>query len=135
MSPAVPRTAPAIPISSYTIESTPIMNPMTDSLQLLDAYWRASNYLSVGQMYLWDNPLLRRPLRHADLKPTIVGHWGSAPGQNFVYVHLNRIIRQYDLNMLYISGPGHAGQAMVGCTYLEGRIRRCTRTSARTRRA
>ncbi|PPK87608.1 xylulose-5-phosphate/fructose-6-phosphate phosphoketolase [Neolewinella xylanilytica] len=95
-------------------------NPTTDSLQLLDAYWRAANYLSVGQMYLWDNPLLRRPLRHADLKPTIVGHWGSAPGQNFVYVHLNRIIRQYDLNMLYISGPGHAGQAMVGCTYLEG---------------
>ncbi|NCE66187.1 phosphoketolase family protein [Pseudoflavonifractor sp. 524-17] len=91
-----------------------------DSLRKLDAYWRAANYLSVGQLYLLDNPLLRKPLQPEHLKKTIVGHWGTVPGQNFIYTHLNRIITKYDLNMIYISGPGHGGNAMVAQTYLEG---------------
>lgn len=91
-----------------------------EMLYKMDAYWRATNYLSVGQLYLLDNPLLKRPLTFNDIKPNVVGHWGTAPGQNFIYVHLNRVIKKYDLNMLYISGPGHGGQAMVANTYLEG---------------
>jgi len=91
-----------------------------DELKLIDAYFRAANYLSVGQLYLQDNPLLRRPLALSDIKPNVVGHWGTAPGQNFVYVHLNRIIKKYDLNMIYVSGPGHGGEAIVANTYLEG---------------
>ena len=91
-----------------------------DELRRTDAYWRAANYLSVGQIYLYDNPLLRKPLTMAHVKPLVVGHWGTTPGQNFIYVHLNRVIRKYDLNMLYISGPGHGGPAVVGNTYLEG---------------
>jgi len=94
------------------------MNPSL--LPHLDAYWRAANYLSVGQIYLRDNPLLRRPLQLADVKPMLLGHWGTTPGQNFIYVHLNRIIREYDLDMIYVSGPGHGGPAVVGNTYLEG---------------
>jgi xylulose-5-phosphate/fructose-6-phosphate phosphoketolase len=89
-------------------------------IRKLDAYWRAANYLSVGQIYLWDNPLLRRPLSASDIKPVLLGHWGTTPGQNFIYTHLNRAIRQYDLDMIYISGPGHGGQALVSHTYLEG---------------
>ncbi|MBF0315469.1 MAG: phosphoketolase family protein [Oligoflexia bacterium] len=89
-------------------------------LHKMDAYWRAANYLSVGQIYLYDNPLLKRPLKLSHVKPLLVGHWGTAPGQNFIYVHLNRIINKYDLNMFYIAGPGHGGQAMVSNTYLEG---------------
>ncbi len=89
-------------------------------LQKMDAYWRASNYLSVGQIYLLDNPLLREPLQKAHIKPNLLGHWGTTPGQNFIYVHLNRAINAYDLNMLYISGPGHGGPAIVGNVYLEG---------------
>ncbi len=92
----------------------------SEELYKIDAYWRASNYLSVGQIYLYDNPLLRRPLLLSDVKPFVVGHWGTTPGQNFIYVHLNRMIKKYDLNMLYISGPGHGGPAIVGHTYLEG---------------
>ena len=92
----------------------------SDSLRKLDAYWRAANYLSVGQLYLYDNPLLRDPLTLAHVKPLAVGHWGTTPGQNFIYVHLNRVIKKYDLNMIYISGPGHGGPALVGNTYLEG---------------
>lgn len=91
-----------------------------DLLHAMDGYWRAANYLSVGQLYLYDNPLLRRPLELSDVKPLIVGHWGTTPGQNFVYVHLNRIIKKYDLDMFYIAGPGHGGPALVGNTYLEG---------------
>jgi xylulose-5-phosphate/fructose-6-phosphate phosphoketolase len=90
------------------------------SLRLLDAYWRAANYLSVGQIFLWDNPLLKRPLTLADVKPMLLGHWGTTPGQNFIYAHLNRVIKAGDLNMIYISGPGHGGPAVVGNTYLEG---------------
>ena len=89
-------------------------------LHLIDAYWRAANYLSVGQIYLYDNPLLREPLTLAHIKPLVVGHWGTTPGQNFIYVHLNRIIKAYDLDMFYISGPGHGGPALVSNTYLEG---------------
>jgi xylulose-5-phosphate/fructose-6-phosphate phosphoketolase len=91
-----------------------------DLLRKMDAYWRAANYLSVGQMYLYDNPLLRRPLALADVKHMLLGHWGTTPGQNFIYVHLNRVIRKYDLDMIYVSGPGHGGPALVGNTYLEG---------------
>jgi xylulose-5-phosphate/fructose-6-phosphate phosphoketolase len=86
----------------------------------MDAYWRAANYLSVGQMYLFDNPLLRRPLALADIKRMLLGHWGTTPGQNFIYVHLNRAIVEYDLDMIYICGPGHGGPAVVANTYLEG---------------
>ena len=89
-------------------------------LKKIDAYFRAANYLSVGQLYLLDNPLLKRKLSIKDIKPKIVGHWGTAPGQNFIYVHLNRIIKKYNLNMIYISGPGHGGEAIVANTYLEG---------------
>ena len=91
-----------------------------DSLRKIDAYWRASNYISVGQIYLYDNPLLREPLKASHIKPMLLGHWGTTPGQNFIYVHLNRVIKKYDLNMIYISGPGHGGPALVGSTYLEG---------------
>ena len=89
-------------------------------LHRMDAYWRAANYLAVGQIYLYDNPLLKRPLALADVKHMLLGHWGTTPGQNFIYVHLNRVIKQYDLNMIYVSGPGHGGPAVVGNTYLEG---------------
>ncbi|MGN6367003.1 MAG: phosphoketolase family protein [Phycisphaerae bacterium] len=91
-----------------------------DLLKKMDAYWRAANYLSVGQIYLYDNPLLREPLKLDDVKKRLLGHWGTTPGQNFVYVHLNRIIKQHDLDMIYISGPGHGGPALVANTYLEG---------------
>ncbi len=89
-------------------------------LHKMDAYWRAANYLSVGQIYLYDNPLLKKPLELAQVKPLVVGHWGTTPGQNFIYVHLNRVIKKYDLDMLYIAGPGHGGPALVANTYLEG---------------
>ena len=91
-----------------------------EMLQRIDAYWRAANYLSVGQIYLYDNPLLREPLRVEHIKPRLLGHWGTTPGQNFVYAHLNRIINEHDLNMIYISGPGHGGPAVVSNVYLEG---------------
>jgi xylulose-5-phosphate/fructose-6-phosphate phosphoketolase len=86
----------------------------------LDAYWRAANYLSVGQIYLYENPMLREPLTLAPVKPLVVGHWGTTPGQNFIYVHLNRTIKIHDLDMIYIAGPGHGGPALVANTYLEG---------------
>jgi xylulose-5-phosphate/fructose-6-phosphate phosphoketolase len=89
-------------------------------LHKIDAYWRAANYLSVGQIYLYDNPLLKQPLQLSHIKPIVVGHWGTTPGQNFIYVHLNRVIKKYDLDMFYIAGPGHGGPAIVGNVYLEG---------------
>ena len=89
-------------------------------LNKLDAWWRAANYLSAGQLYLLDNPLLREPLKPEHIKKKIVGHWGTVPGQNFIYTHLNRIINQYDLNMIYLSGPGHGGNAMVAQDWLDG---------------
>lgn len=90
-----------------------------EELNKIDAYFRASNYLSACQLYLLDNPLLKRPLELKDIKNTLVGHWGTVPGQNFIYTHLNRVIKKYDLNMIYISGPGHGGNAMVAQSYLE----------------
>ncbi|MGO9634602.1 MAG: phosphoketolase [Steroidobacteraceae bacterium] len=95
--------------------------PIDDELlQNLDAYWRAANYLSVGQIYLCDNPLLKEPLSPGNIKRMLLGHWGTTPGQNFIYTHLNRIINKYDLDMIYMSGPGHGGPAVVSGTYLEG---------------
>ncbi|HTT05366.1 MAG TPA: phosphoketolase family protein [Steroidobacteraceae bacterium] len=91
-----------------------------DELQKIDAYFRAANYLSVGQIYLFDNPLLREPLKLEHIKHMLLGHWGTTPGQNFIYAHLNRVIRKYDLDMIYISGPGHGGPAVVANAYLEG---------------
>ncbi|MGZ5077208.1 MAG: phosphoketolase family protein, partial [Methylobacter sp.] len=91
-----------------------------ESLKNIDAYWRAANYLSVGQIYLYDNPLLKRPLAIEDVKHLLLGHWGTIPGQNFIYAHLNRVIVKYGLDMIYISGPGHGGSTVVSNTYLEG---------------
>jgi xylulose-5-phosphate/fructose-6-phosphate phosphoketolase len=89
-------------------------------LQRIDAYWRAANYLSVGQIYLFDNPLLKNPLKLEHVKPRLLGHWGTTPGLNFIYVHLNRIIKKFDLNMIFVTGPGHGGPGIVANTYLEG---------------
>src|ERR671926_403821 len=89
-------------------------------LQRMHAYWRAANYLSVGQIYLLANPLLRKPLKLEHIKPRLLGHWGTTPGLNFIYVHLNRVIKLRDLNMIYVTGPGHGGPGLVANTYLEG---------------
>ena len=94
--------------------------PVFEEFDLMDRYWRAANYLSVGQIYLYDNPMLREPLKLKHVKPLVVGHWGTTPGQNFIYVHLNRVIKKNDLDMFYIAGPGHGGPALVANTYLEG---------------
>ncbi len=91
-----------------------------EEVRRIDAYWRASNYLSVGQIYLLDNPLLRKPLAREHIKPRLLGHWGTTPGLNFIYTHLNRVIKQHDLSMIYMTGPGHGGPGIVGHTYLEG---------------
>ena len=87
---------------------------------LIDAYWRAANYLSVGQIYLFDNPLLREPLKEEHIKPRLLGHWGTTPGLNFIYAHLNRLIKKHDLDMIYVIGPGHGGPGIVANAYLEG---------------
>src|SRR2546430_8801695 len=92
----------------------------SELLKRMDAYWRAANYLSVGQIYLYDNPLLKEPLKREHIKPRLLGHWGTTPGLNFIYVHLNRMINERDLNMIYITGPGHGGPGLVANTYLEG---------------
>ena len=97
---------------------TGLLSP--EELRKMNAYWRAANYLSVGQIYLYDNPLLHEPLRIEHVKPRLLGHWGTTPGLNFIYVHCNRLIRQHDLNMIYIAGPGHGGPGLVANTYLEG---------------
>src|SRR3989441_1133805 len=89
-------------------------------LRTIDAYWRAANYLSVGQIYLYDNPLLTEPLRLDHIKPRLLGHWGTTPGLNFIYVHCNRIIKKHNIDMIYICGPGHGGPGMVANTWLEG---------------
>src|SRR5512146_2576454 len=104
---ATPLTVSAEPLSS-------------EELRKMNAYWRAANYLSVGQIYLYDNPLLHEPLKPEHVKPRLLGHWGTTPGLNFIYVHFNRIIKKLDLNVLYITGPGHGGPGLVADTYLEG---------------
>ena len=91
-----------------------------EQLQKMDAYWRAANYLSVGQIYLCDNPLLKQPLAREHIKPRLLGHWGTTPGLNFIYVHLNRLIKEHDLSMIYVTGPGHGGPGIVANVYLEG---------------
>src|SRR6201998_887847 len=95
-------------------------NPKVGNLELLDRYWRAANYLSVGQIYLAANPLLREPLRPEHIKPRLLGHWGTTPGLNFLSAHLTRVIRRDDLDMIFICGPGHGGPGVVANTYLEG---------------
>ena len=92
----------------------------TAELSAMDAYWRAANYLSVGQIYLLANPLLRAPLELSHVKPRLLGHWGTTPGLNFIYVHMNRLIRAHDLDAIYIAGPGHGGPGLVANTWLEG---------------
>src|SRR5246127_5964923 len=91
-----------------------------DLLEKMDAYWRAANYLTVGQIYLQDNPLLQTPLKREHIKPRLLGHWGTTTGLNFIYVHLNRLIKEHDLNMIYVIGPGHGGPGIVANVYLEG---------------
>src|SRR3954447_16919280 len=91
-----------------------------DLLRRMDAWWRAANYLSVGQIYLFNNPLLKKPLELSDVKPRLLGHWGTTPGLNFLWVHLNRVIKRFDLDMFYVTGPGHGGPAVVANAYLEG---------------
>ena len=103
-----------------------------EELEKIDKYFRAANYLAAGQLYLLHNPLLREPLKYSDIKKNIVGHWGTVPGQNFIYVHLNRVIKKYDLNMIYLSGPGHGGNALVANTYLEGSYSEVYRRDAKT---
>ncbi|MGI8397523.1 phosphoketolase family protein [Agrobacterium deltaense] len=100
--------------------STEVRQVSNQELLLMDRYWRAANYLSIGQIYLLDNPLLREPLRAEHIKPRLLGHWGTTPGLNFIYTHLNRIIRNRDVDMIYVCGPGHGGPGMVASTYLEG---------------
>lgn len=89
-------------------------------LKNIDAWWRAANYLSVGQIYLLNNPLLKEPLKIEDIKPRLLGHWGTTPGLNFIYAHLNRVIKEYDLDMIYLAGPGHGGPGIVANCWLEG---------------
>src|SRR5256714_8176507 len=111
-----------------TLNSLPgISNaPLThEELEKINAYWRAANYLSVGQIYLYKNPLLREPLWLEHVKPRLLGHWGTTPGLNFIYVHCNRVITKYDLNMIYVCGPGHGGPAMVANSWLEGSYTEC----------
>ena len=105
-------------ITSETISENPPLT--TDERDAIHAYWRAANYLSVGQIYLMGNPLLKEPLTTDFIKPRLLGHWGTTPGLNFLYVHLNRIIKARDLDVIYIAGPGHGGPGLVANVYLEG---------------
>jgi len=106
----------APPVSESPVQVNPLA---PEELSRMDAWWRAANYLSVGQIYLYDNPLLKEPLTIEHVKPRLLGHWGTTPGLNFIYVHANRIIKKYDLDMIYIAGPGHGGPGMVANTYLD----------------
>ena len=101
-----------------TAQPTPSRSLDRDELKRLDAYWRAANYLSVGQIYLLANPLLREPLKSEHIKPRLLGHFGTVPGLNLIYVHMNRAIRQRDLNAIYVTGPGHGGPGIVANAYL-----------------
>ena len=107
--------------SADSAKSFVFIQPLSrEELRKMDAYWRAANYVSVGQIYLYANPLLREPLKLDHIKPRLLGHWGTTPGLNFIYVHFNRLIKKYDLNVIYVCGPGHGGPGMVANTYLEG---------------
>src|SRR5580704_4779247 len=113
--------APSRPVGSSTYGATGSRPPLSpEQLRLIDAYWRAANYLSVGQIYLYDNPLLREPLTLRHIKPRLLGHFGTTPGLNLLYAHLNRVIKARDLSVLYVAGPGHGGPGIVANTYLEG---------------
>ena len=101
-------------------ETTPAPQLSDEELALLDAWWRAANYVSVGQIYLLDNPLLQRPLEREDIKPRLLGHWGTTPGLNLLWTHLNRLIRERDVNAIFLAGPGHGGPAAVANAWLEG---------------
>src|SRR6476659_6364865 len=104
-----------------TANSDTAGKPLTpERLKNIDAYWRAANYLSVGQIYLYDNPLLKKPLALKHIKPRLLGHWGTTPGLNFIYAHLNRVIKKNDLDMIYITGPGHGGPGLVANAWLDG---------------
>lgn len=105
---------------SEAIKSKTVDYSSDEYLKRVDEYWRAANYISVGQLYLLNNPLLREPLKATDVKVHPIGHWGTIAGQNFIYAHLNRAINKYGLNMFYIEGPGHGGQVMVSNSYLDG---------------
>src|SRR5580658_7094407 len=105
------------PLSPAPLSPAPLS---PDELHKIDAYWRAANYLSVGQIYLYDNPLLTAPLKLEHIKPRLLGHWGTTPGLNFIYAHCNRIIKKYDLDSIYVDVPRHGGAWMVANTYLEG---------------
>jgi xylulose-5-phosphate/fructose-6-phosphate phosphoketolase len=108
-------------MSGVTTATRAPRGPLSErELQLLDAYWRAANYLSVGQIYLLDNALLRKPLAAEHVKPRLLGHWGTTPGLNFIYAHMNRAIRARELNAIFVTGPGHGGPGVVANTYLEG---------------
>jgi len=117
-------TKPAAPASAAPQQNGKPNNsaqPLSkDELRKMNAYWRAANYLSVGQIYLCGNPMLREPLALHNIKSRLLGHWGTTPGQNFIYVHMNRAIKMRDLNMIYVAGPGHGGPGLVANTYLEG---------------
>jgi xylulose-5-phosphate/fructose-6-phosphate phosphoketolase len=110
-------TLPSVKSAPLRISTQPLI---PEDLRKIDAYWRAANYLSIGQIYLYANPLLREPLKVEHIKPRLLGHWGTTPGLNFIYVHFNRLIRNYDLSVIYVAGPGHGGPGMVANTYLEG---------------
>src|SRR5215831_19281192 len=112
MTTALPADSAKISVSSSPLSA--------EELRKTNDYWRAANYLSVGQIYLYANPLLREPLKLEHIKPRLLGHWGTTPGLNFIYVHCNRVIKKFDLNMIFICGPGHGGPGVVANTYLEG---------------
>src|SRR4029077_16478285 len=115
------RRDPSADQCNPSAHPAPMNQPLAPSLlQKMNAWWRAANYLSVGQIYLMDNPLLRQPLKIKHVKPRLLGHWGTSPGLNFVYVHLNRVIKEQDLDVIYVTGPGHGGPSLVANTYLEG---------------
>src|SRR3982751_159129 len=121
-SPGVPETKEQGSLSAYgTARSTVEGQPLSaEALQKIDAYWRACNYLSLGMIYLQDNPLLKEPLKPEHVKNRLLGHWGASPGLAFCYTHLNRLIKRDDLNMIYLAGPGHGAPGVLGPVYLEG---------------
>src|SRR3954465_12557362 len=124
---ALKHTTPApdpwlpVPFDGYHKSYMPTPTTLTaEELRKIDAYWRAANYLSVGQIYLYDNPLLTEPLKLEHIKPRLLGHWGTTPGLNFIYAHMSRLIKEHDLDAIFITGPGHGGPGIVANTYLEG---------------